>query len=142
MEENRLKVSDPSQPKKIRLFKIFFAFAGIFVLLFTFGVIPLDKSGVLGSEIGYVAGSHTSKLVTTTVREVMSLSSGAQFRCFGNASGTTPIYLGFGTSTDLVVGTGFPLLVSTTEYFFGDSLFKGSVYGIAAASTSLSMCEL
>lgn len=146
MDKKSIRVSDPSQKWKILL--------GVVVVFLLIVVIADTKELRLGEIDLYVVDSpadtavatSTYVLVTSTVRLVLDTQSAAQFRCFGNASGTTPIYLGFGTSTGLTVGEGFPLQPSSTVWFSNQNgdLWKGPVYGITdvAAGVGLSVCQL
>lgn len=145
MEKEPLQVSDWSQKYKILLYLL-----GLVLLIVGYrdlrdvlvGPTQLGAGGnsISGTPVQTVASS-SNILVTSTLRLVLANQSAAQLRCFGNASGSTPIYLGFGTSTGLMVGTGFPLMPSSSVTFAGDELDTGDIYAIAAVATNLSMCQ-
>lgn len=137
-----IKVSDPSQKWKILM--------GLVIIgILIFGVSGL-KSGKRLGGVEYetlspaVATSTRYVLANSVVARIMGSQPAAQFRCFSNASGTIPVYLGFGTSTGLGVGTGFLLKASSTVWFSdqGGDLYRGDIYGVAEATTTVSLCQL
>ena len=138
MEEKTLKVSDPSQPKKIRLFKIFFVFAVILALLWVFGVIPFERGNILGAlDIGYPnATSSIGSVASSSEGIVFPANSSVSVRIFKNL-GSTEIHLAFGSSTALEGGNGGWVIGTSTINSANDEivmtlenglLHRGKVY--------------
>ena len=103
---------------------------------------PIYNLGVSSFQGTIGVTSSTNVTVTSTARQVLGIESAAQFRCFGNATGSAPIYLSFGTSTGAAPGNGFVVQASTTVWFSGDSLWAGAVWASAPGTATLSMCQL
>ena len=120
----------------------------VIIAILVFFVVRGDSKNKLGGVEFYaingnlVATSTIKQLVNNSITQVFSVEPAAQFRCLGNASGSAPIFLAFGTSTGLGLGKGFPLQPSSTEYFFGDSLWRGGIWAWSEATATVSLCQL
>jgi len=88
----------------------------------------------------FSATTNTSSTFGTVATQILASKDNVQYRKLSNV-GPFDGYIS-ATTTGLVAGTGLWVKASSSVEFFGDSLFTGTFYGIAAGTTTFSIVQL